>query len=179
MTFPYDDDPEGNEPDPDRADTKVTVSRRQLNSLEKKAKDFETRATKAERKLAFAEAGIPLSDAKTKYFVNGYDGELKPDEIKKAALEAGFLTEEKPVEENQQSETPPEQQLTPEQAQQAAQLQMEQQGFAPIAQATQQQDTSGRNLRAEMEKVLREGGNADSLAAWMRGQPGMYVAEDQ
>jgi len=178
MAFPYDDDPEGQE-DPDRADTKVTVSRKTLRSLEKKAQDFEARATKAERKLAFAEAGIPLSDTKTKYFVNGYDGDLKPDDIKKAALEAGFLTEEKPVEDEKQGETPPEQQLTPEQAQQAQQLQMEQQGFGPIAQATQQQDTSGRNMRAEMEKVLREGGDADSLAAWMRGQPGMFVAEDQ
>lgn len=40
------------------------------------------RAEALERKLAFAEAGVPLSDAMSKYFVNGYDGELTADAIR-------------------------------------------------------------------------------------------------
>lgn len=177
MTFPYDDDPEGqNEPD-GHADTKVTLSRAQINKLEKNAREMKARAEKAERSLAFATAGIKLDDPKNKYFVNGYDGEIKPEDIKKAALEAGFLAEEKPVEEKPE-EKPAEQQLTPEQAAQQQQLQMEQQAFGPIAQATQQQDTSGRNMRAEMEKVFRDGGDSYALADWMRAN-GLGVAEDQ
>lgn len=177
MTFPYDDDPEGpNEPD-DRADTQVTLSRSQLNKLEKNAREMKARAEKAERSLAFAQAGINLSDPKNKYFVNGYDGEIKPEDIKKAAVEAGFLTEEKPVEEQKQGENA-EPQLTAEQAAQQQQLTAERQGFGPIAQATQQQDTSGRNMRAEMEKTLRDGGDAYALADWMRVN-GLPVAEDQ
>jgi hypothetical protein len=48
----------------------------------------------AVRKLAFIEAGVP-STAATAYFVKGYDGELTPEAIKAAAVEAGFVEADK------------------------------------------------------------------------------------
>ena len=186
-----DDDPDGQEDTGQQGDRSVTVSRRQLNNLEKKAREMEARASAAERKLAFAQAGIDLSDAKMKYFVNGYDGEITADSIKKAATEAGFLSEEAPPEPQQigQQAQPNQPQvgqpMSPEQIQaqqlEAAQnptLHQDSTVFGQIAQATSQQDTSGVNQRAAMEKILREGGTAYDLANYMRGQEGMYVAEE-
>jgi len=184
-----DDDPEGLDDQSQQSDRTVTVSRRQLNNLEKKAKEAETRAAKAERSLAFSTAGIKLDDPKMKYFVNGYDGEVKAEDIRKAATEAGFLTEEKSTEQAEQqapeTQTQGSQQLTPEQIQaqqlaaaQQTQLHEDSRVFGQMAQATSSQDTSGVNQRAEMEKIFRNGGDAQTLANWMKGQPGMYVAEE-
>lgn len=58
---------------------------------EAKAREAEARAAAAERELAFAKAGLPLSDPKMSYFVKGYDGELAPEAIRSAAEAAGFL----------------------------------------------------------------------------------------
>jgi ribosomal protein L12E/L44/L45/RPP1/RPP2 len=43
------------------------------------------------RELAFVRAGIDPEDKRLGYFVKGYDGDLKPESIKQAAIEAGFL----------------------------------------------------------------------------------------
>lgn len=59
----------------------------------------------AERKLAFLEAGVNTADPKMAYFVKGYDGDLKPESIKAAAVEAGFLTE-RPVSTGDQPTVP-------------------------------------------------------------------------
>lgn len=59
------------------------------------------KATTAERELAglkrleaFRAAGIDPNDAKQKFFVAGYDGDLAADKIKAAAVASGFLTAE-------------------------------------------------------------------------------------
>lgn len=73
----------------------VTLSRSDIKALEKKAKaaaENLARAEKAERALAFAQAGLDLSDPKTGYFVRGYEGDVSADAIRKAATEAGFLS---------------------------------------------------------------------------------------
>jgi len=76
------------EPDEnDRENRSVSMKRGDIDRLEAKAK----RADIAERKLAFAEAGISLTDPKTAYFLKGYDGELTGEAILAAATEAGFL----------------------------------------------------------------------------------------
>ena len=83
----YDDD----QPDDDRV---VTLKRDQIRALEKQAKqatEAAARAEAAERKLAFAEAGIPLNDPKLSYFIKGYDGDPTPEAIKQAAIDAGFI----------------------------------------------------------------------------------------
>lgn len=72
----------------------VTLKRDQIRQLEKQAKtasEATARAEAAERKLAFAEAGLSLSDPKMAYFVKGYDGEMTAEAITEAATTAGFL----------------------------------------------------------------------------------------
>lgn len=56
--------------------------RKQNKDLERQLAERDAASEAAQRKLAFAEAGVPLSDPKSKYFVNGYDGELAVDAIK-------------------------------------------------------------------------------------------------
>lgn len=65
--------------------------RKQIEEQAAKAREAEARAAAAERELAFAKAGLPLSDPKMGYFVKGYDGDLTPEAIKAAAEAAGFL----------------------------------------------------------------------------------------
>ena len=59
-------------------DEYVRLPKADLQQLRAKAR----KAEDAERRLAFAEAGIPLGDKRASYFVKGYDGELNPDAIK-------------------------------------------------------------------------------------------------
>lgn len=68
--------------------------RAHVKRLESQLKEAQDRAAEAEglrRELAFSKAGIDLNDAKVKYFVRGYDGELDADAIRKQAVEDGFL----------------------------------------------------------------------------------------
>lgn len=83
-------------PDDDDLDESptVTLKRSEIRNLEKRAKladEAEARAAAAERSLAFAKAGIDLTDTKSNYFVKGYEGELDPEAIKAAAIKDGFL----------------------------------------------------------------------------------------
>jgi hypothetical protein len=83
-------------PDDDDLDESptVTLKRSEIRQLEKRAKladELEGRAATAERALAFAKAGIDLTDTKSNYFVKGYEGDLEPDAIKAAAIKDGFL----------------------------------------------------------------------------------------
>jgi hypothetical protein len=48
-------------------------------------------AAAAKKELAFAKSGIPLDAPMAKYFIKGYEGELEPDAIRQAALEAGLM----------------------------------------------------------------------------------------
>jgi|LakMenEpi03Aug12_release.lakeMendotaPanAssembly.Ray.scaffolds.fasta_scaffold1012814_1 hypothetical protein len=66
--------------------------RKQLEQELQARKEAESRATKVERELAFAKAGIDLGDPRMSYFVKGYEGDSDPEKIRQAALEAGFLS---------------------------------------------------------------------------------------
>jgi hypothetical protein len=66
---------------------------RDLRAKARGRAEAEERATTAERKLAFIEAGVPTTPA-TAYFVKGYDGELTSEAIKEAAVAAGFIAAE-------------------------------------------------------------------------------------
>jgi hypothetical protein len=66
---------------------------KQLRDAAKRGKEAEARAEAAERALAFAKAGLDLTDPRVeKYFLPAYDGELDPSKIKEAAQRDGFLT---------------------------------------------------------------------------------------
>lgn len=62
-----------------------------LRAKAKKADQYEREMQALKRELAFVRAGVPLDDPKMTYFIKGYDGELEPDAIKTAAIEAGFM----------------------------------------------------------------------------------------
>jgi hypothetical protein len=52
-------------------------------------------AAAAQRELAFVKAGIDPSLPVAKYFMKGYDGELNPDSIRQAAIEAQIIADTK------------------------------------------------------------------------------------
>lgn len=81
---PIDDDPEP-EPQPENHDL------RRLREKAKGADDARADAEAARRELAFVRAGIDPDDARQRYFVEGYKGDLTPDAIKAEATTAGFL----------------------------------------------------------------------------------------
>ena len=69
-------------------------------TLEDKANTAESQLAEAlaeldglKRAEAFRSAGINPNDPRQAYFVKGYDGEIDPEPIRVAAVEAGFLTE--------------------------------------------------------------------------------------
>ena len=74
---------------------------KQLESENAALKAKAEQAALAERELAFVKAGIDPNSPMAKYFMKGYDGDLNPEAIKTAALEAQLLSEGKPVVETQ------------------------------------------------------------------------------
>jgi hypothetical protein len=63
-----------------------------LRAKAKKADAYERENSTLKRELAFTKAGVPLDDPKMSYFVKGYDGDLDPQVIRDAAIEAGFMS---------------------------------------------------------------------------------------
>ena len=126
----------------DEDSNSIQALRRAANA----AKKLKAENTRMKRELAFAKAGIPLTDAKMNYFVKGYEGDLDPEAIREAATEAGFLTVEQPASQ--------EQAVNPE-AQAVAQAQ--QRVMAASAGATTE-DISEAAALARMEAAMQEGG---------------------
>lgn len=60
-------------------------------------KKLEQELAELRRELAFAKAGLPMSDPKMNYFIKGYDGEMSAEAIRQAALDAGFLASQQSV----------------------------------------------------------------------------------
>lgn len=110
--------------------------REQLRKQEKELKALREQLTagqQATRELAFVKAGVDPQDKKAAYFVKGYDGDLTPEAIKKAAEDAGFL------------DAPNVDVVTDE----------EKAGLAEIDRATSRGTTPGRrDIGAEMQALL-------------------------
>lgn len=68
-----------------------------LRQAEKRASKAEEALKTIQRERAFEKAGIDPEDAKFKYFVQGYDGELTADAVKAEAVAVGLLEAEKTV----------------------------------------------------------------------------------
>jgi hypothetical protein len=69
--------------------------RDQLKAKEKRLAELERElqeVSDAKRELAFVKAGIDLANPASKYFVKAYDGELDPEAIRNAALEAHLMS---------------------------------------------------------------------------------------
>ena len=58
---------------------------------EQQAADYASRLESYERRDTFRSAGIDPDDARAKYFVKAYDGEMDPDAIRAEAEAAGFI----------------------------------------------------------------------------------------
>ena len=65
---------------------------KQLEKENAEARKLLAEADTTKRELAFVKAGIDLSSPANKYFVKGYDGELDPDAIRQAAVEAQLIS---------------------------------------------------------------------------------------
>lgn len=109
------------------------------------AKKLKAENVRIKRELAFAKAGIPLNDAKMNYFVKGYEGELEPDAIREAAVEAGFLV----------AQDAPQEQASDQGVEVAAQAQ--QRVMAASAGATAEDITEAAAI-SRMESAMQEGG---------------------
>ena len=69
--------------------------RARMKQLEKETADLRKQVAEAEiakRELAFVKAGIDPLQPMTKYFVKAYDGDLTPDAIRQAAVEAQLIS---------------------------------------------------------------------------------------
>lgn len=62
-----------------------------LRAKAKKADQYERELATLKRENAFIKAGVPMDDPRMGYFVKGYEGDLEPDKIRSAAIEAGFM----------------------------------------------------------------------------------------
>ena len=67
---------------------------RALRTIAKEHEQLKQQQAQAQRELAFAKAKLDLTDPKMGYFIKGYDGELEPEKIREAAVQAGFLQQE-------------------------------------------------------------------------------------
>ena len=66
-----------------------------MKQLEKETAELRKQVAEAEaakRELAFVKAGIDPLQPMTKYFVKAYDGDLNPDAIRQAAVEAQLIS---------------------------------------------------------------------------------------
>jgi len=69
--------------------------RARMKQLEKETADLRKQVAEAEsakRELAFVKAGLDPLQPMTKYFVKAYDGDLTPDAIRQAAVEAQLIS---------------------------------------------------------------------------------------
>lgn len=125
----------------DDSDNSVQSLRRAANA----AKKLKAENARIKRELAFAKAGIPLNDAKMNYFVKGYEGDLEPEAIREAAIEAGFLV----------TQDAPQEQASDPGVEAAAQAQ--QRVMAASAGATSEDITEAAAI-SRMEAAMQEGG---------------------
>lgn len=126
----------------DEDSNSIQALRRAANA----AKKLKAENTRMKRELAFAKAGIPLTDPKMNYFVKGYEGELEAEAIREAAVEAGFLVVE---------QSAPQEQTDTQEGQAVAQAQRR--VMAASAGATSE-DISEAAAIARMEAAMQEGG---------------------
>lgn len=151
--------------DDEPQDSVVTLKRSDIRALEKKARErdeFARQAEQAGRRLAFAEAGLPLGDKRISYFIKGYEGDLDTDSILAAAEEAGFL------------DSAPRKQLP---GQTTVDQQVEQRTLQAIYSASQGAGTpQPGDMEAAMERAMQEGG-ADGLLQYLQSQ-GVAISED-
>ena len=81
----------------DQTETEPTQNpvRARMKQLEKEARELRKQVAEfsaTQRELAFVKAGIDPASPQAKYFVKGYEGDLTPEAIREAAVEAQLIT---------------------------------------------------------------------------------------
>lgn len=117
---------------------------RSLRRAAQSAKKLKAENAKLQREIAFAKAGLPLSDPKMNYFIKGYDGELEAEAIRQAAAQAGFISAQGEADQQQQ-------------AQQQSSLEAQNRVMTASAGAFAE-DASEAAALARMESAMNEGG---------------------
>lgn len=149
--------------DLDLEDEDAGTDIRSLRRAAQSAKKLKAENAKLQREIAFAKAGLPLSDPKMNYFIKGYDGELDPEAIREAASQAGFIAAQEPVNAEQQ-------------AQQQVSLEAQNRVMSASAGAFVE-DASESAALARMEAAMNEGG-MDAMLDVVR-QYGIPVSIEQ
>ena len=100
------DDDEGYAPPPPQGQQQKTPAEYAAERREKRElREAREAKEKAERELAFYRAGIdPNSSGIAGYFVKGYDGDLSPEAIRQAAIDAGLAQAPQATPEQQQAQ---------------------------------------------------------------------------
>lgn len=173
MTTTYDEN--GNEITTPPESSVITELRRKLREAEGAAQGqtaATARAETAERRLAILTAGVDPAKPGADWFVKGYDGEMTPEAIKKAAGDAGLLAGQ------------PAAQPTGQQQEQAAVQQAAAAGYAAgfgqidTASAGAHGGVTPVNHLENMQRALQRGG-LEAMADYMRGQGLPVVGDDQ
>lgn len=123
------------------SDEDVQETPKQLREAANRGSKYKAEAENLRRENAFLKAGIPADDPRMSYFVKGYEGELDPQAIQKAAMEAGFI--QPPNSGRQQS------------LKQTADAQRR---VAQASAGAVQQGTTADSALAELEAAMKEGG---------------------
>jgi len=76
--------------------------RKQLRAASKERDQARRQLEQLQRDTAFLKAGVPETK-QSAYFIKGYDGEMNPEAIRQAAVEAGFITEQSSVPADEQA----------------------------------------------------------------------------
>lgn len=85
--YEFEDEPQDQQATKDPVRARMREMEKQIKAYEAKAKEAEV----AQRELAFVKAGVDLNNPAAKYFLKGYDGELTPESIREAAVEASLI----------------------------------------------------------------------------------------
>lgn len=86
-----DDDEYDEDDDAPQGQDRSTKEFRNMRAKVKKYDSVERENQNLKRELAFVKAGIPMDDPRMGYFVKGYEGDLDPQAIREAAVQAGFI----------------------------------------------------------------------------------------
>ena len=127
-----------------------------LKEAEARASEAENRISGYERRDTFRSAGLDPDDARVKYFVKGYDGELDPAAIRAEAEAAGFIGNDDPP--IQQPEA-----IMPEVLRAEERIQSAGEGGDPVSQA-------------DLDAQIRATKNPDELRALMESHGVLWGA---
>lgn len=152
----YDDDDQGDQGDGPKSPGDFKA----LREANRATREAMAAADAAKRETAFLRAGIDPDDTRLSYFVKGYDGDLKADTIKQAAIDAGFIQAPQP---------------TPDQQQQAAQQQQALAAQQRVATVGQAGPGATPDIGAQQRQALEDAYKAGGIEAMTAAMQAMGV----